>query len=349
MPTPSLLRAARQPPTAHWRADAEASLVVFLVALPLSLGIALASGAPVAAGLIAAVVGGVVVGLAGGVPLQVSGPAAGLTVVVAEPGGRARVAHHVPDHGRGGHGAPAVRGEPRGPDGAGHQPGDRARHAGRDRCDHRARPGARAAGWQPALVGARQPARACRASLLQTPRLTAVVGVATIAVVVGWDRLPGRFKVVPAPLVAVAAVTLAALPLDVPRVSVPADLLDAVALPGLPDGEWLAVATGVVTVALIASVETLLSAVAVDRMHDGPRGDLDREPGRPGRRQRRERPARRAAGDRRDRAQHRRRAGRRADPRLGRAARGLGRGLRAAADLARAGSSRCRCSRACSS
>jgi carbonic anhydrase len=64
-------------------ADLPASLVVFLVALPLSLGIAAASGAPVMAGLIAAAVGGIVAGSLGGSPLQVSGPAAGLTVVVA--------------------------------------------------------------------------------------------------------------------------------------------------------------------------------------------------------------------------------------------------------------------------
>lgn len=65
------------------RHDLPSSLVVFLVALPLSLGIAIASNAPVLAGLIAAIVGGIVVGALGGSPLQVSGPAAGLTVVVA--------------------------------------------------------------------------------------------------------------------------------------------------------------------------------------------------------------------------------------------------------------------------
>lgn len=65
------------------RHDVPASLVVFLVALPLSLGIAIASGAPLAAGLIAAVVGGIVAGTFGGSSVQVSGPAAGLTVVVA--------------------------------------------------------------------------------------------------------------------------------------------------------------------------------------------------------------------------------------------------------------------------
>lgn len=62
--------------------DLFASVVVFLVALPLSLGIALASGANPSQGLIAAAVGGIVVGLFGGAPLQVSGPAAGLTVMV---------------------------------------------------------------------------------------------------------------------------------------------------------------------------------------------------------------------------------------------------------------------------
>ena len=65
------------------RYDLPASLVVFLVALPLSLGIAVASGAPVLAGLIAAAVGGIIAGAIGGSPLQVSGPAAGLTVIVA--------------------------------------------------------------------------------------------------------------------------------------------------------------------------------------------------------------------------------------------------------------------------
>jgi MFS superfamily sulfate permease-like transporter len=63
--------------------DLPASFVVFLVAIPLSLGVAVASGAPVAAGLIAAVVGGIVAGALGGSPLQVSGPAVGLTVIVA--------------------------------------------------------------------------------------------------------------------------------------------------------------------------------------------------------------------------------------------------------------------------
>ncbi|MDH5490561.1 MAG: SulP family inorganic anion transporter [Myxococcales bacterium] len=65
-------------------ADFLASLVVFLVALPLCMGIAIASGVPPALGLITGIVGGLVVGFVAGSPLQVSGPAAGLAVVVWE-------------------------------------------------------------------------------------------------------------------------------------------------------------------------------------------------------------------------------------------------------------------------
>jgi len=62
--------------------DFPASIVVFFVAVPLCLGIALASGAPLFAGIIAGIIGGIVVGVASGSPLGVSGPAAGLAVIV---------------------------------------------------------------------------------------------------------------------------------------------------------------------------------------------------------------------------------------------------------------------------
>ena len=62
--------------------DLPAGLVVFLVALPLCLGIALASGAPLFAGIISGIVGGIVVAFLSGSALSVSGPAAGLTVIV---------------------------------------------------------------------------------------------------------------------------------------------------------------------------------------------------------------------------------------------------------------------------
>lgn len=66
------------------KGDLLASVVAFLVALPLCMGIAIASGVPVAAGLISGIIGGIVVGYLAGCPLQVTGPAAGLTVVVYE-------------------------------------------------------------------------------------------------------------------------------------------------------------------------------------------------------------------------------------------------------------------------
>ena len=65
-----------------WRADLPASIVVALVALPLCLGVALASGAPLFSGLIAGIAGGIVVGAVSRSPLSVAGPAAGLTVIV---------------------------------------------------------------------------------------------------------------------------------------------------------------------------------------------------------------------------------------------------------------------------
>jgi MFS superfamily sulfate permease-like transporter len=63
-------------------ADFPASIVVFLVALPLCLGIALGSGAPLFSGIIAGIVGGIVIGILSGSQLSVSGPAAGLTAIV---------------------------------------------------------------------------------------------------------------------------------------------------------------------------------------------------------------------------------------------------------------------------
>ncbi len=66
----------------HINNDLPASIIVFFVALPLCLGIALASGAPLFSGIIAGIIGGIVVGLLSGSALGVSGPAAGLAVIV---------------------------------------------------------------------------------------------------------------------------------------------------------------------------------------------------------------------------------------------------------------------------
>ncbi len=68
--------------SSFFKTDIQAGVVVFLVALPLCLGIALASGAPLFAGIISGVIGGIVVGLLSSSQLSVSGPAAGLTAII---------------------------------------------------------------------------------------------------------------------------------------------------------------------------------------------------------------------------------------------------------------------------
>ncbi|MCA2208399.1 SulP family inorganic anion transporter [Nocardia rosealba] len=259
------------------RHDLPASIVVFLVALPLSLGIAVASGAPVAAGLVAAVIGGIVAGSLGGSVLQVSGPAAGLTVVVAESitqfGWRttcfivaaagvlqilfglsriARAALAV---------APVVV---------------HAMLAGI---------GITIALQQiHVLLGGSSHSSAWRnlvelpGQLLSVHGGGALVGAVVIAVMLGWKYVPPALRAVPGPLVAVVVGTLISfLFTDIDRIVLDGSIFDALQLPQLPSDNWAGVAMMVLTIALIASVESLLSAVAVDKMHTGPRTDFDRE------------------------------------------------------------------------
>ncbi len=77
-------RAEGRGPFRFFARDFTASIVVFLVAMPLCMGIAIASGVPPEKGLVTGIIGGLVVGLLAGSPLQVSGPAAGLAVIVFE-------------------------------------------------------------------------------------------------------------------------------------------------------------------------------------------------------------------------------------------------------------------------
>ena len=80
---PSLIRTIKYYRIIWLKHDLPAGLSVFLVALPLCLGIALASGAPLYAGLLSGILGGLLVAILSGSPLAVSGPAAGLTTIVA--------------------------------------------------------------------------------------------------------------------------------------------------------------------------------------------------------------------------------------------------------------------------
>lgn len=77
------MNSAKLSPIASISKDAMSGTIVFLVALPLCLGIALASGAPLFSGIIAGIVGGIVIGILSGSNTSVSGPAAGLTAIVA--------------------------------------------------------------------------------------------------------------------------------------------------------------------------------------------------------------------------------------------------------------------------
>ena len=260
------------------RYDVPASLVVFLVALPLSLGIAVASDAPALAGLIAAIVGGVLAGALGGSPLQVSGPAAGLTVIVAgliaEFGwkvtcaitvcaGLLQVAFGLSRIGRA---ALAIS--------------PMVVHA------MLAGIGITIALQQVhVLLGGESHSSAWH-NLVDLPihladvdPASVAMGVLVIVILLAWRWAPAAIRVVPGPLVAIVTATVASMVFlpNVARIDLDGSLLDAMQLPALPEGQWGAFAAGVLTVALIASVESLLTAVAVDRMQTRTRSDLDRE------------------------------------------------------------------------
>ncbi|MFJ8661102.1 bifunctional SulP family inorganic anion transporter/carbonic anhydrase [Streptomyces sp. NPDC093795] len=269
-------------------ADLSASVAVFLIALPLSLGIALATGAPLQSGLVAAAVGGLVAGRFGGSPLQVSGPAAGLTVVTAELiqlyGWRTTCAITVLA-GLAQLGLSVLRVA-------------RSALAVSPAIVHGmvAGIGTTIALAQLHIVLGGNPQSSAVDNVLGLPAQLADIHAAglaisalTVVVLLCWPRLPGRagrlVRKVPAALVAVAGATaVAALAgLAVPRVDLPS--WSSHALPGLPEGPVLGIAAGVLTITLVTSVQSLLSAVAVDKLvaarPDGgrgvPRAALDRE------------------------------------------------------------------------
>ncbi|NUU22786.1 MAG: SulP family inorganic anion transporter [Streptomycetaceae bacterium] len=267
------------PLRAVFRHDLGASLVVFLIAIPMSLGIALAAGAPLTSGIIAAVVGGILVGSVGGAPLQISGPAAGLTVVVAglipTYGWRVTCAITVLA------GALQIL--------LGLAKVARAALALSPAIVHGMLAGIgiviAIAQFHVVLGGSPQSAALDNLrelpgqfAALRAPELS--IGLLTVLVLVGWPLLPqrlGALRRVPGPLVAVALATTVAtaLGISVARVDLPGA---ALALPVSPLGfGWAGLVTAVVTVAVVGAVESLLSAVATDRLHDGRRADLDRE------------------------------------------------------------------------
>ncbi|MFF6977371.1 SulP family inorganic anion transporter [Streptomyces sp. NPDC008343] len=256
-----------------------ASLVVFLVALPLCIGVAVASGVPAELGIISGVIGGLVVGAVRGSTLQVSGPAAGLAALVAETvmelgvamlgvivlfSGILQIVLGVVRLGRlfqaislavvqgmlAGIGLPLMFSQAY-PMADSKAPGT---------------PIENMAGI-PGLF----------ADILTSPQamIATLLGVATIGLSFLWKKVPGPAKKVPAALVAVGiGIAVAALPgVDVKTLQV-GNLVASVQVPGAEQFAGLAdtaVITAILTFTVIASAESLFTAAAVDRMHSGPR------------------------------------------------------------------------------
>ena len=253
------------------RADLVASLGVFIIAVPLSLGIALASGAPAGAGLIAAVIGGIVVGLLAGAPLVVSGPAAGLTALVFQ---------YVMTHGIVGLAIITVL--------AGFL--QIALGAARVGKVFNVVPAPMlsgmlaaiglmiAAGQLHVLVGAKVPSGflsgiASIPSVLTSSLSTidgwtiAGLGLLAIAIQVLWPKLGRKAQFIPGALPAVVIVSLLAIPLSMPRVEIASlftTSVDAInAMVAYPwNSGFGALFIAAVGLALVASAETLLTARA---------------------------------------------------------------------------------------
>lgn len=280
-----------------WKQDILASLVVFLVALPLSMGIAVASGVPLEkaapVGLLTAVMGGVVVGLLGGCQLQVTGPAAGLSVMVAL---------FVEDLGLSGLQAATILA------------GAIQIIAGLVRIGQIFRAVAPALiegmlGGIGVLIFVSQfhvmiddtppgtgkefggiinivtiPDAIIKAFTIPEHIAPASIGVMTILIILLWVQYAPRImNILPAPLVGVviATVAVSTLNLSIQKVPVPDQLLDAVTLfsvdtiSRLLDRQiWIAA----LSLAFVASAESLLTASAVDSMQSrAPRTNYNRE------------------------------------------------------------------------
>lgn len=296
------IRAHVGPIKAHFAGDFLASIVVFLVALPLCMGIAIASGVPPALGIISGIVGGVVVSTIAGSPLLVSGPAAGLAVLIWE----LVRAHGILALG------PVVLAA-----------GIIQMIAGAFRMGLWFRAvspsvihgmlagiGISIMANQLFVMMDDKPAGNGLKNLLLFPgeleqlmervlslptdqllgpiagathHLALGIGLLSLLLTVFWAKLaPQKLRVVPAPLVAVVAASAVAwaLALPIQYVSVPPNMMEAVHLISLGDFADIfhgPLFTAAIAIAFIASAETLLSAAAVDKMHDGVRTKYDQE------------------------------------------------------------------------
>ncbi|MDE1146375.1 MAG: SulP family inorganic anion transporter [Azospirillaceae bacterium] len=270
--------------------DLPASIVVFLVAMPLCMGIAIASGAPPEKGLITGIIGGLVVGLLAGSPLQVSGPAAGLAVIVFE---------LIRDAGIGALGPVLILA------GLIQVAAGLLKLGQWFRAISPAVVHGMLAGIGVLIVAGQlhvmldaKPQAGGLANIVAAPaayfglfpfsgdaaEAALGIGLLTIATMLVWEwARPQRLRLVPGALVGVAVATLAATMLHLPvtRVAVPESLWATIQAPSLNEALSVMAQPQLLVMALaiafIASAETLLSAAAVDRMHDGVRTNYNRE------------------------------------------------------------------------
>ena len=270
--------------------DILSSVVVFLVALPLCMGISIASGVPPALGLITGIIGGIVVGSLAGSPLQVSGPAAGLAVLVWE---------MVRDYGI----------EALGPilmlSGLLQLTAGQLKVGQWFRAMSPAVIHGMLAGIGVLILASQfhvmlddKPKQSGIANLLSIPEaiyagifpldgsrheLAALIGILTITSLILWNKFrPAKLKLVPGALIAVLLATGLSqlLNLGVQRVEIPANLFDAIRIPTAETLKVLgqpALLLSAFAMAFIASAETLLSAAAVDRMQSKVRTNYDKE------------------------------------------------------------------------
>jgi MFS superfamily sulfate permease-like transporter len=251
--------------------DFSASFLVFLVALPLCLGIALASGAPPARGIVTGIVGGILAGTLAGAPLAVSGPAAGLTVLVFQLVNQRGLAALGP--------IVLLAGAMQVVAGA-------ARIGGYVRSMPPAIVEGMLAAIGIILMAAQAhvmigtaPSPGFVANIQSIPASlghfnagACALGLLTIVVMLAWERWrPARLMSIPPALLGVVVASLAAwaLTLNVAHVAIPASLADAVALmkpAQLRELASPAMLQSAFSLAMIASIESLLSVAAIDRM-----------------------------------------------------------------------------------
>lgn len=270
--------------------DLVASIVVFLVALPLCMGIAIASGVPPSVGIITGVIGGLVVGSLSGAPLQVSGPAAGLVVLVTEISkqhgietlcviivfaGFCQLVSGILGFGQWFRAVPpsVIHGML---SGIGLLLIASQFHVMFDFTP-------KASGLQNLLTIPDTIKEAIFQNSAISSNLTAaIIGVSTIVVIVLWERFSvSKLKQIPGSLIAILAVTsvCSAMNLSIKHVEIPAVLNLSFNLPTIEKIQQFKsfeLLLDVLALAFIASAETMLTAAALDKMIVS-RTDYDKE------------------------------------------------------------------------